>query len=181
MSHVPRSPFATLRAGALLAGLLLAACSTAAPSATPQPTTALPRPSPTPEPTATPPATPEPATPSVRPSEPVVEGPLVATFLVAGQEEYRILLTDPADIELARAWQAGEFERLIPNGRIVMGDDGGVNTGYSWHIDPDDVELAEITVEVCDGLPSYIEDGLLSGDRFCPWSAELVSLEPYRG
>lgn len=175
MSHAPRSPLATLLAGMLL----LAACSTTTPSATPSAAAPSPPETATPDPTATaqPTATPE---PSVQPSEPVAEGPLVATFRVSDREEYRILLTEPEDIELARAWQAGEFERLIPNGRIVMGDDGGVNTGYGWHIDPDDVELAEITVEVCDGLPSYIEDGILSGDRFCPWNAELVSLEPYQ-
>ena len=103
---------------------------------------------------------------------------VVVTFRVADQENYKVLLTDPADIQLARAWQAGSAGPLIPNGRIVRGDDGGVNTGYSWHIDPDDVEMAELSIEVCDGLPSHVEDGTLSGDRYCPWSAAIVSIEP---
>jgi hypothetical protein len=162
-----------------IAAFLLAGCTTASSTATPEPSTPAPTASPTPDATDSPRPTEAPATPSPVASEPAGEGPLLATFRVSGQEEYRILLTETDDIELARAWEAGEFERLIPNGRVVMGDDGGVNTGYDWHIDPQDVELAEITVEVCDGLPSYIEDGILSGDRFCPWNAELVSLEPY--
>jgi hypothetical protein len=121
------------------------------------------------------------------PSQPVASpipseepaGAVIATFLVAGEEEYRILLTDPADIAIAQRLLAGEEElATIPNGLVVRGDDGGVNTGYAWHIDPNDIEFAELTIEVCDGMPSDVERGVVSGDRFCPWSAELVSLEP---
>ena len=117
------------------------------------------------------------ATATLTPVPSAADG-VVVTFRVAGQETYKVLLTDPADIELVRAWQDGSAGPLIPNGRIVRGDDGGVNTGFSWHIDPNDVELAELSIEVCDGLPSYVEDGTLSGDRYCPWSAEIVSIEP---
>jgi hypothetical protein len=101
---------------------------------------------------------------------------MVVTFRV-GDEEYRILLTDPADQAIARQLLAGEEAPRIPNGLIVRGDDGGVNTGYSWHIDPASVEFAEITIEICDGIPSFVEDGTLTGDRFCPWSAEVVDIE----
>ena len=37
--------------------------------------------------------------------------------------------------------------------------------------------FADMTVEVCDGLPSYVEDGTVTSDRFCPWSAEIVSID----
>jgi hypothetical protein len=99
----------------------------------------------------------------------------VVTFQV-GDEQYRIELTDPADIAIARQLLAGEEGPRIPNGLIVRGGDGGVNTGYSWYIDPDSLEFAEVTTEVCDGLPSYVEDGSLTGDRFCPWSAEVIAI-----
>lgn len=101
---------------------------------------------------------------------------VVVTFQV-GDEQYRILLTDPADIEIARRLLAGEEAPRIPNGIIVRGDDGGVNAGYRWHIDPGSVEFAEITVEVCDGLPSFVEAGTLTGDRFCPWAAEIIAID----
>jgi hypothetical protein len=102
---------------------------------------------------------------------------VIATFRVADAETYRVRLTDPADIETAEKLLAGELDPLIPNGRIVRGETD-VNEGWSWHIDPNDFEFAEVTMEVCDGLPSYVEDGTVTSDRFCPWSAVLVSLEP---
>ena len=92
-------------------------------------------------------------------------------------EQYRIQLTDPADIAIARQLLAGEEAPRIPNGLIVRGDDGGVNSGYTWHIDPDTLEFADFTTEVCDGLPSYVEDSTLSGDYFCPWSAEVIAID----
>ena len=133
--------------------LLVAACSAAAP--TPSPT---PAPSPTPSPS-----------PSL--------GLAVAVFRV-GEEEYRILITDPADLAIAQRLLAGDDTAArIPNGLIVR-DDVSVNEPWSWSIDPDSLEFADMTTEVCDGLPSYVEDGSLTGDYFCPWSAEIVELLP---
>lgn len=117
------------------------------------------------------------ATPSgsIPPSASPVSERTVVTFQV-GDEQYRIQLTDAADIAIARRLLAGEEAPRIPNGLIVRGDDGGVNAGYSWHIDPSSLEFADLTTEVCDGLPSYVEDGTLTGDYFCPWSAELIAI-----
>ena len=78
---------------------------------------------------------------------------VIVTFLVAGQEEYRIQLTDSDDIETARKLLAGEEAPKILNGLIIQ-DDPGVNEGYSWHIDPEVFEFADFTTAVCDGLPS---------------------------
>lgn len=109
-------------------------------------------------------------------SSPSPEEGVVVTFRVADAEEYRIRLTDPADIEIARKLLAGEEAPGIPNGIIVRGDPD-VNTGYTWHIDPESVEFADATVEVCDGLPSHVEQGIMTSDRYCPWSAEVVAIE----
>lgn len=89
-------------------------------------------------------------------------------------EQFRMLLTTPAQIEAARAAQAGG-PASIPNGRLVAGTQ--VNTGYSWHVV--DVEFAEATVEVCDGLPSHVQrQGVQFGaGRYCPWSARIVGIE----
>jgi hypothetical protein len=35
-----------------------------------------------------------------------------------------------------------------------------------------------VTIEVCDGKPSDVEAGTITSDRFCPWSAEVVAVEP---
>jgi hypothetical protein len=103
---------------------------------------------------------------------------VVVTFRVADAEEYRVLLTEPEDIAVAERLLAGEEAPRIPNGMIVRDGDGGVNTGYNWHIDPESLEFAEVTTEVCDGRPSYVEDGTLTGEWFCPWSAEVVAIDP---
>jgi hypothetical protein len=44
-------------------------------------------------------------------------------------------------------------------------------------MDPEQVRLTEVAVEVCDGRPSYVEenldDFLMVG--YCPWSGRIVS------
>ncbi|HEY7847784.1 MAG TPA: hypothetical protein VIC83_06295 [Candidatus Limnocylindria bacterium] len=142
-----------------IAALALAACSTAAAPSSDAPVS-LPPSQASPTPSASDPAT----------------GAIV-TLRTTGGEEYRILLTDPQEITTAEELAAGDRDPLIPVGTVVRTGDGGVNTGYDWHIDPASFEWAEMTMELCDGRPSYVEDGTLSGNIFCPWSAEVVSVE----
>ena len=101
---------------------------------------------------------------------------VVVTLRVAAVEEYRIRLTDPADIAIARQLLAGEAAPGIPNG-VVVRDDPDINVGYSWHIDPESVEFADFTIEVCDGLPSDVEQGLITSDHYCPWTAEVIAID----
>ena len=101
--------------------------------------------------------------------------PVVVTFEVV-EERYKVLLTEPADIDTARRLLAGENVPSIPNGRVVR--ETGVNDGYSWSIDPNDIEFGDVTIEVCDGLPSDVEMGVVTGDRFCPWSAVVIGIDP---
>jgi hypothetical protein len=102
---------------------------------------------------------------------------VVVTLRVAGAEEYRIRLTDPDDIAKAQKLLVGEAAPRIPNGRVVRGTPD-INAGYSWHIDPASVEFADVATEVCDGRPSDVERGLISSDRYCPWSARVVAITP---
>jgi hypothetical protein len=99
----------------------------------------------------------------------------VATFRVV-DETYKIELATPELVQHARDLLAGEEVASIPNGTVVR-DDPGVNAPWSWHIDPATLEFAEVTIEVCDGLPSYVEDGTVTSDQYCPWSAEIVSID----
>jgi hypothetical protein len=103
------------------------------------------------------------------------QGNPVATFDVVG-EEYKIELATPELVAHAEALLAGEDVAAIPLGRVVR-DDPGPNAPWSWHIDPTSLEFAEITIEVCDGLPSYVEDETVTSPDFCPWSAEIVSID----
>jgi hypothetical protein len=113
------------------------------------------------------------AAPSAAPSFPA--GSVIVTFKV-GSETYRVLLTDPEDVATANELLAGYEAPRIPNGVVVRGD-ASVNTGWSWHIDPESLEFADVTTEVCDGKPSFVEQGIITGDRFCPWSAHVVAVD----
>lgn len=106
----------------------------------------------------------------------VPSGPTVATFEVAGQGTYKIELATPELIQHAKELLAGSEVARIPNGKVVR-DDPGVNAPWSWHIDPATLEFADVTTEVCDGLPEYVEDGTVTSDYYCPWSAEIIKLE----
>jgi hypothetical protein len=101
--------------------------------------------------------------------------PVVVTFEVI-DERFKALLTEAADIDTARRLLAGEDVPSIPNGRVLR--ETGVNEGYSWSLDPNDIEFAGVTIEVCDGLPSDVETQVVTGDRYCPWSAVVIEVEP---
>ncbi len=62
-------------------------------------------------------------------------------------------------------------------GRHLVRGSADVNTGYSWHIDPADVEFADLTIKICDGLPSDVEKDQISGDRYCPWAAKVIKID----
>jgi hypothetical protein len=149
---------------ALAAAAVFAACSAPGPSAPANPTPG----TPTAPPTAAPPT----SSPSA--------GAGVIVTIAAGGETFRVLLTEADDIATARELLAGTSMANIPNGRVIRGDPG-VNTGYSWHLDPADFEWAEVTMELCDGKPSDVEKNAISGDRFCPWSARVTLIEEDAG
>lgn len=64
------------------------------------------------------------------------------------------------------------------NGEILEQPEGcDLNPGWSWYFNPQDWDLAEISIEVCDGNPQYVEDNLqdyLEIDRYCPWSSYVL-------
>ncbi|MGH9385914.1 MAG: hypothetical protein ACRD2N_16675 [Vicinamibacterales bacterium] len=97
----------------------------------------------------------------------------IVTFRVV-DETFRVLLTTPAQVEAARAAQAGG-RATIPVGRVVARTQ--INLGWSWHLE--DVTFAEATIEVCDGLPSHVErEGTRFGaGRYCPWSAVVIRID----
>jgi hypothetical protein len=99
----------------------------------------------------------------------------IATFEVAGVETYKIELVTDEQIDHVRDLLAGGEDGRIPNG-VVVRDSPGVNAPWSWHIDPDTLEFVDMTTEVCDGLPSDVEDGLITSDRYCPWITVVVDL-----
>jgi len=113
------------------------------------------------------------ATTSCNDSPTAPSAPAVATFQV-GNESFRVLLKTEAQVQGAEAAQGGGQAR-IPVGRIVTGTD--VNTGWTWHLE--NVTFAQVTIELCDGIPSDVEKaGTAFGNgQYCPWSARVTSIQ----
>jgi hypothetical protein len=116
------------------------------------------------------------------PASPDLEGGILATFDVQG-EEYSIFITNEDTIDDVFALEAGTSNATIPSGKLLRGQ-VSYNKPWSWHIDSEDIVMAEITIELCSGLPSHVEENLDywvdTVGRFCPWSAELVEIVDYR-
>jgi hypothetical protein len=102
------------------------------------------------------------------------------------RDTMRVLITDPATIEAARAYIRTKQGAHIPIGPIVIG--AGIDARYPYHFDPDAVRLAELAIEVCDGAPmrtpaevaAFIQGSTGSTTAratWCPWGGRPVSIE----
>ena len=111
-----------------------------------------------------------------------LSGGILVTFDVVG-ETYNIFVTNRQTIDEVYAVQQGRSKANIPNGRLVRGK-VSYNEPWSWHIDPEDIEMVEMTIELSDGTPSQVEKDLDywlgTVKRFSPWSAKLVKIEDFR-
>jgi hypothetical protein len=137
-----------------------------------------------PEPPAPPPPAPSPGDP--------LAGGIVAVFRTQGtgpdglpfDERFRVWITNAQTIDDVFQVQAGINPNRFPAGALLPGPgNADHNLPWSWHLDPDDIAMAEVAMEVCDGRPSIVEQFLadyLKVGRFCPWSATLFDVEDYR-
>lgn len=113
---------------------------------------------------------------------PGLEGGVLATFDVYG-ERFSIFVTKASTIDQIIALWNGQSNARIPNGRLRAGR-VSYNLPWSWHIDPEEIEMAEATIELCDGTPSFVESELdywlQTVGYYCPWGARLIALKDYR-
>lgn len=105
------------------------------------------------------------------------------TFLARVVDEYFVVrISDPAVVALAREIVAGRQPQRVILGELRPGE-GGFNHDptagriWSWHLDPATVRLVDAVIELCDGLPSYVEEDLAywlsTVGKYCPWLGEL--------
>lgn len=120
------------------------------------------------------------------PSDPApgLRGGALATFDVSG-ERFRVWLADPAAIETVLLVRDGRSGATIPVGPLRRGSGPGAhNAPWSWHLDPADVRMAEVTIELCDGRPSYVEahldEFIATVGQYCPWGARLIAVDDRR-
>ena len=72
--------------------------------------------------------------------------------------------SDPGLVERARAAKAALGDKVFVLGHHHQRDEV--------------IEFADVTVEDCDGLPSDVETAVVTGDRYCPWAATVVGIDP---
>ncbi len=89
---------------------------------------------------------------------------------------FRAVTSDPeviSDVEAQLVLPAGERTMHL-NGAIARGN-GGHNAPWSWHFSPGQWTLEEVSAEVCDGSPDWLEENLeeflAQLDFYCPWDA----------
>ncbi|MFI7602482.1 hypothetical protein [Actinoplanes sp. NPDC049681] len=97
---------------------------------------------------------------------------------VPNGEVFRVQLVERQDIEAAFDVLRGRSNAHI-NGKIVR-TPSPYNPGYTWHLDPDDVAFAAISIELCDGRPSFLSEDWWGSERFCPWHGKVVKMERVR-
>jgi hypothetical protein len=109
-----------------------------------------------------------------------LRGGVVATFDVAG-ERFRVWVTNPQTIQQILDLQEDPSQPSIPSGRLLRGPGRRRhNAPFHWHLDPEEIEMAENTIELCDALPSFVEanrkEFIKQVGQYCPWSAVLETV-----
>ena len=110
-------------------------------------------------------------------SENPVQTPNGQFFIVqVGNERFTMQVTDETTIRQAIENFQGKNHKF-PAGRIATGN-GGFNSPWSWHFIPETDPMVGVAIEVCDGLPSYVNthlnDFITVG--YCPWSGKIIQV-----
>src|SRR5213593_4435627 len=115
------------------------------------------------------------------PCEPKLpKGGLYATFRV-NDEIFSSVITNATGAQQAIDLWQGRSQANIPVGRLVCKRKRW-NCPWTWRQDPRTVEFAEVAIEVCDGLPSFVEESCptFGAGSYCPFAAELIRLQDCR-
>jgi hypothetical protein len=96
-------------------------------------------------------------------------------------ERFVVRLVRPEQIAAARAMAAGQQPAQIVFGDLADGG-GGFNRdpvagrAWTWHLVPDSVRFVDVTAEIYDGAPSWVErekaEWLRLG-RYGPWGSRI--------
>ena len=83
--------------------------------------------------------------------------------------------------ELAKPFEARTKHINGPIKRLPV--DCDTNQEWSWYFVPDEWVMAEISIELCDGNPQYVEENLdeyvgVVG-HYCPWGSKVIRQLPH--
>lgn len=110
-------------------------------------------------------------------------GGAMVTFSIAGDNttyEVTQWITDDSFIDEAILIRDGQSARIPIFDKVVEGT--GCDAQWSWHVDASNTSWADMSIEVCDATPLYIENNkeswITSPGNWCPWSVTgVVSVE----
>lgn len=92
-----------------------------------------------------------------------------------GDEENFFVKTALADFikdaEAELKLPASQRTKIVNGVVSTTRGNGGFNGDWDWHIDPDSVGMAEVTIELCDLSPSSVT---WNQGRFCPWDSYIL-------
>jgi len=92
-------------------------------------------------------------------------------------ERFTMLVVDEQAINDALANMNG-MNNMHPIGVIDFGD-GGFNQPWDWHYKPETVTMTDISTEVCDAEPHFVQENLdywvNTVKYYCPWGAKIIS------
>ena len=92
-------------------------------------------------------------------------------------ERFTMLVVNPEAIKSALDNMNG-LNNMHPIGVIDFGN-GGFNAPWNWHYKPETVEMTDISTEVCDAEPHFVQENLdywvNTVKYYCPWSARIIS------
>ena len=97
-------------------------------------------------------------------------------------ESLTVWVTNGAFIDRAKQLLATGARQIPIFGTLL--DGRACDPQWTWHVDPQNVSFADAAIEVCDGLPSYIEANkaywLGTVGSYCPWSAVVRGVDDRR-
>ena len=107
-------------------------------------------------------------------------GGAVIDFDIAG-ETLKVWITDDVFIDEAMNLLAAGKQRVAIF-QLIDGRD--CDPQWSWHVEPSNPKFADLAMELCDGLPSFVEKDkeywLRNVGSFCPWTAKVMQVDDRR-
>ena len=92
-------------------------------------------------------------------------------------ERFTMLVVDKQAVKDALDNMNG-LNSMYPIGVLDFGN-GGFNQPWGWHYKPETVAMTEISTEVCDAEPHFVQENLdywvNTVKYYCPWTAKIIS------
>jgi len=107
-------------------------------------------------------------------------------FTITGHPDAEnfVAATRDTDVVVIVDWQLSLplSERNLHINGPIDSTNGGFNMEWSWHHVPNQWVMAEISFELCDGIPSFVEADLPywlhNVGGFCPWGSKVLREVP---